>query len=290
MGPQALLVAALAFVGAGGGGCGPVLSVSTVANVGQQLPGQAAALDALPSHCLIFRQLDNGSPASCQQLDSDLKVVRKATEMLAEYSAALDRLAGAKAPDVKGDVASLLSSARQLGWRDLGADQASGLAQVAGGLVTFFSSKWRSEKLGDVVMRYDRDIQTVVGRIDQILEVETDTLTGSSGLVRQLARQVPIFVPGAPAEGTKPSPATAANLPHPVSVGVQATLYSLDQWSQMQVGAVTRFRQVVKAFGAAHGELAKNTDRLKNAALLAQIRSTLVDVARGASQLRPPQK
>jgi hypothetical protein len=106
--------------------------------------------------------------------------------------------------------------------------------------------------------------------------------------VRQLARQVPIFVPtptGATGEGTKPSPATASNLPHPVSVGVQAAFYGLDQWSQAQLAGVARFRQVVKAFGAAHGELAKNTDRLKTSTLLDRVRATLVDVVRGASSL-----
>lgn len=277
-------MAAVVLAG-GGGGCGPVLSVSTVANVGRQLPGQASALDALPSHCLIFRQLDNGLPASCQQLDSDLKVVKKATEMLAEYSAALDRLAGAKDLDVRDDVASILSSSRQLGWRDLSSDQASGLAQVVGAIVTFVSSEWRTQKLADVVMRYDRDIQTVVNRIDQILEVESDSLTGSSGFARQLARQVPIFVPTPPADGAKPSPAAASNLPHPVSVGVQVAFYSLDQWSQAQLADVARFRQVVKAFGAAHAELAKHHDRLKTSTLLDRIRTTLVDVVRGASSL-----
>jgi hypothetical protein len=289
----------LAVLGCGGGGgCGPVLSVSTVASAGQQLPSQAVALGALPSHCQIFRQIDNGSPTSCQQLASDLMVVRKATEMLADYAVALDKLAGARDPDVRSSVASLLASGRQLGWRDLSADQASGLAQVAGALVAFFSSQWRVAKLTDVVIRYDRDVQTVVSRIDQILDIETETLTSTQGFTMQMARQVPIFVPSGtlPADtvGALPQPpavqkpATAAAhqiLPHPVSVAAQAALYGLGQWSQAQLEEIARFRAAVKAFGATHAELAKNADRLRDAAVLAQIRNTLGEVIRGAGSI-----
>ena len=41
----------------------------------------------------------------------------------------------------------------------------------------------------------------------------------------------------------------------------------------------------VKAFGATHAELAKNADRLRDAAVLAQIRNTLVEVIRGAGSI-----
>lgn len=270
-----LLVLSLACLG--NSGC-VIKSISLVGAAGKDLAAHPAALAGMTRYCVTNTVAMGGtSLATCDQLEKDAVVLKKAVKMLSDYGVMLQTLADQKNPDVESDFKSILTTAGTAGWSTLKTDRASGLTAVAGSLADGILTAWKGKKLEEVVKNHDADVKATVAKITEILQLQETNI--------DLARKNALgSAKGSVDFATHPQ----NGAPLVPLVIAQAAAFGAGEFAEtakVEMAELDSLRTSVKAFGDTHDKLAKEVSQVGDDKLFAELKTMVENIVKAANSL-----
>ena len=169
--------------------CATFKATAATGKAGEKIGGHTEVMQTGPEVCNYLRAAQLAVHEKCQGIEKDADTWEKAGQMLAQYGAALRKIAEADDPDVADNVSSVLSKGADAEWLSLSEDQATDLGKAANAITKLVTQAYRQKVIKKTVDDADDHIQKVstalVGHLDLQDEVTTNLQAALSQLLKE---------------------------------------------------------------------------------------------------------